>query len=44
MSEIKDTLIPSVGIITDIRQDTSDVKTFRVNAIGPDGKPDGKLF
>ena len=34
-----DTLIPKVGIITDIRQETPDVKTFRVNA--PDG---GKLF
>ena len=33
-----DTLIPKVGIITDIRQETPDVKTFRVNA--PDG---GKL-
>ena len=35
----KDTLIPMVGIITDIRQETPDVKTFRVNA--PEG---GKLF
>lgn len=34
-----DTLIPQVGIITDIRQETPDVKTFRVNA--PQG---GKLF
>ena len=34
-----DTLIPQVGIITDIRQETPDVKTFRVNA--PEG---GKLF
>lgn len=32
-------LIPKVGIVTDIRQDTPDVKTFRVNA--PEG---GKLF
>lgn len=32
MSEaVRDVLIPSVGIITDIRQDTPDVKTFRVN-------------
>ena len=31
-----DTLIPKVGIITDIRQETPDVKTFRVNA--PDGR------
>lgn len=30
-----DTLIPQVGIITDIRQETPDVKTFRVNA--PEG-------
>lgn len=44
MSEIRDTLIPSVGIITDIRQDTGDVKTFRVNAIGADGNPQGKIF
>lgn len=34
-----DTLIPQVGVITDIRQETPDVKTFRVNA--PEG---GKLF
>ena len=34
-----DTLIPKVGIITGITQETPDVKTFRVNA--PDG---GKLF
>ena len=25
-----DTLIPKVGVITDIRQETPDVKTFRV--------------
>ncbi|MEA4852968.1 MAG: FAD/NAD(P)-binding protein [Christensenella sp.] len=31
----KDTLIPIVGVITDIRKDTPDVKTFRANA--PDG-------
>ncbi|MBR7122506.1 MAG: FAD/NAD(P)-binding protein [Oscillospiraceae bacterium] len=36
---VHDTLIPKVGIITDIRQETPDVKTFRVNA--PEG---GKLF
>ena len=30
-----DTLIPKVGVITDIRQETPDVKTFRVNA--PEG-------
>lgn len=34
-----DALIPQVGIITDIRQETPDVKTFRVNAPGG-----GKLF
>lgn len=34
-----DVLIPMVGVITDIRQETPDVKTFRVNA--PEG---GKLF
>ena len=28
-----DTLIPLIGVITDIRQDTPDVKTFRVNAV-----------
>ena len=27
-----DTLIPKVGVITDIRQETPDVKTFRVEA------------
>ena len=36
---MRDTLIPMVGIITDIRTETPDVKTFRVNA--PEG---GKLF
>ncbi len=34
-----DTLIPQVGVITDIRTETPDVKTFRVNAPGG-----GKLF
>ena len=34
-----ETLIPHVGVVTDIRQDTPDVKTFRV--VGPDGN---KLF
>ena len=34
-----DTLIPQVGVITDIRQETPDVKTFRV--VSPEG---GKLF
>ena len=32
-------LIPKIGVITDIRRDTPDVKTFRV--VGTDGK---KLF
>ena len=32
-------LIPYVGVVTDIRQETPDVKTFRV--VGKDGK---KLF
>ena len=34
-----ETLIPKVGVITDVRKDTPDVKTFRV--VGTDGK---KLF
>ena len=34
-----DTLIPQVGVITDIRRETPDVKTFRVER--PEG---GKLF
>lgn len=29
-----DALIPQLGVVTDIRQDTPDVKTFRVNAPG----------
>ena len=29
-----DALIPQIGIVTDIRQDTPDVKTFSVNAPG----------
>ena len=36
---IEETLIPKVGVITDVRKDTPDVKTFRV--VGTDGK---KLF
>ncbi len=36
---INEVLIPSIGVITDIRKDTPDVKTFRV--VGLDGK---KLF
>ncbi len=34
-----DVLIPLVGVITDIRQETPDVKTFRINAL-----EGGKLF
>ena len=34
-----DTLIPKIGVVTDIRQDTPDVKTFRV--VAPEG---GKVF
>lgn len=34
-----DTLIPHIGVVTDIRRDTPDVKTFRVEAL--DG---GKVF
>ena len=36
---LRDTLIPQVGVITGVTQETPDVKTFRVNA--PEG---GKLF
>ena len=36
---MQETLIPKLGVVTDIRIDTSDVKTFRVNAL--DG---GKVF
>ena len=36
---VEDVLIPKVGVITDIREETPDVKTFRVNA--PEG---GKMF
>ena len=35
----QEALIPKVGVVTDIRQDTPDVKTFRV--VGLDGN---KLF
>ena len=34
-----ETLIPHIGVVTDIRQDTPDVKTFRVNAL-----EGGKVF
>ncbi len=36
MNNIKEPLIPTVCVITDVRQDTPDVKTFRV--LTPDGK------
>ncbi len=36
MNENKEALIPEIGVITDIRIDTPDVKTFRV--VTPDGK------
>ena len=36
MFDTKEPLIPSVGVVTDIRIDTPDVKTFRV--VTPDGK------
>ncbi|PWM74878.1 MAG: hydrogenase [Bacillota bacterium] len=36
---VEETLIPKIGVVTDIRKDTPDVKTFRV--VGTDGK---KLF
>ncbi len=36
MNTVNDTLIPVLGVITDVRIDTPDVKTFRV--VTPDGK------
>ncbi len=36
---VNETLIPKRGVVTDIRIDTPDVKTFRVNALGG-----GKVF
>ena len=36
MANLNDTLIPVLGVITDVRIDTPDVKTFRV--VTPDGK------
>lgn len=39
MNSVNDTLVPKVGVITGITEETPDVKTFRVNA--PEG---GKLF
>ena len=39
MNSVNDTLVPKVGVITGITEETPDVKTFKVNA--PEG---GKLF
>lgn len=36
MNAVKEPLIPMIGVVTDIRTDTPDVKTFRV--VGLDGK------
>ena len=36
MNTRKEPLIPVVGVITDVRLDTPDIKTFRV--VTPDGK------
>ena len=36
MLDIKEPLIPKIGVVTDIRIDTPDVKTFRVQTM--DGK------
>lgn len=33
MSNLDEALIPKLGVVTDIRMDTPDVKTFRVNAL-----------
>lgn len=33
MSNLQEALIPKLGVVTDIRMDTPDVKTFRVNAL-----------
>lgn len=33
MSDLQEALIPKLGVVTDIRIDTPDVKTFRVNAL-----------
>ena len=34
MNNINDTLIPAIGVITDVRIDTPDIKTFRVVTSG----------
>ena len=36
MNEMKEPLMPKIGVITDVRIDTPDIKTFRV--VTPDGK------
>ena len=36
MNKMEETLIPKIGVITDVRIDTPDIKTFRV--VTPDGK------
>ncbi len=36
MTNRKEPLIPTIGVVTDIRIDTPDVKTFRV--VTPDGE------
>lgn len=36
MSQRPELLIPKIGVVTDIRMDTPDVKTFRV--VTPEGK------
>ena len=36
MNNVEETLIPKIGVITDVRIDTPDIKTFRV--VTPDGK------
>ncbi len=36
MNELNNALIPAIGVVTDVRRDTPDVKTFRV--VGLDGK------
>ena len=33
MCNCRDTLIPMIGVITDIVEETADVKTFRVEAL-----------
>lgn len=42
MTDIKEPLMPAIGVVTDIRIDTPDVKTFRV--VTPDGKSRSSIF